>query len=137
MDETRTIREVVGIFHDADALNETITELTSAGVDRAEMSVLARDGLLEGGVAEDYDTARQAAADPAAPREAVIADTDIRQGRTLATSMASVIAAFAATGAVVLTGGAAAAAIAAAVAAAGGEVQVRDTPAPSTAMPRD
>jgi hypothetical protein len=114
------IREAVGIFHSADGLNAAISDLTGAGVDRAEMSVLGQDGMLDGTVAKYYRDPRQAAEDPAAPRDAVYSDTDVRQGRTLATSMASVVAAFAASGAVVLTGGAAIAAIAAAVGAGGG-----------------
>jgi hypothetical protein len=115
-----TIREAVGVFHDADALNDAVSELISAGVDRAELSLMAQEGLLEGNLAKDYRNTRLAEDDPNAPRQAVYADTDVRHGRTLVTSMASVIAAFAASGIVVLTGGAALAALAAAVGAAGG-----------------
>jgi len=116
---TRT-REAVGLFHDPHALEGAISDLVAAGVDRAEMSILAREGYLDGDLTKNYGDMRQAEDDPAAPRQAVYADTDVRQGRTLLTSMASVIAAFAASGAVVMTGGAALAAIAAAVGAGGG-----------------
>lgn len=116
-----TVREAVGVFHDPDALNGAISDLIGAGVDRAELSLLAQESTLAGEPADDYAaTIRRAEDDPAAPRQAVYADTDVRQGRTLATSMASVIAAFAASGAVVLTGGAAAAALLAALGAGGG-----------------
>jgi hypothetical protein len=114
------IHEAVGVFHDPAALQAAISDLASAGVDRAEMSLLAQDGVLEGAPAKDYASARQTADDPAAPRQAIFADTDLRQGRTLLTSMASVIAAFAASGIVVMTGGAALAALAAALGAGGG-----------------
>jgi hypothetical protein len=63
---------------------------------------------------------RQAADDPATPREPVVSDTDLRQGRVLGTGLAATIAASAAAGLTVATGGVAAATItAAAVAAAG------------------
>ncbi len=115
-----TIREAVGIFRDADALNDAISDLLSAGVDRAELSIMAQESPLEGNLVKDYPNARAAEDDPSAPRQAIYSDTDVRQGRTLLTSMASVIAAFAASGVVVLTGGAALAALAAAVGAGGG-----------------
>jgi hypothetical protein len=115
-----TVREAVGVFRDPDALNGAISDLVSAGVDRAELSLLSQEGILDGNLAKNYGNTRTAEDDPAAPRQAVYADTDVRQGRTLVTSMASVIAAFAASGVVVLTGGAALAAIGAALGAAGG-----------------
>jgi len=114
------IREAVGLFHDPAALQGAISDLTSAGVDRAELSILAQDGLLGDEPARDYTSAQQAADDPTTPRQAIYADTDLRQGRILLTSMASVVAAFAASGAVVLTGGAALTALAAALGAGGG-----------------
>src|SRR5689334_6948235 len=121
MDQAATrIREAVGVFHDPQALNGAISELAGAGVDRAEMSILAREGYLDGDLAKPYADMRRAEDDPTAPRHAVYADTDVRQGRTLLTSMASVIAALAASGAVVMTGGAALPAIAAAIGAGGG-----------------
>jgi hypothetical protein len=63
---------------------------------------------------------QRAADDPATPREPVVTDTDLRQGRVLGTGLAATIAAFAAVGITVATGGVAAATIAAAVVAAGG-----------------
>jgi hypothetical protein len=63
---------------------------------------------------------RRAADDPATPREPVVSDTDLRQGRVLGTGLAATIAAFAAAGFTVATGGVAAATIVAAIAAAGG-----------------
>lgn len=116
---TRTL-EAVAVFHDPTALNGAISDLVGAGVDRAEMSILAREGYLDGDLVKNYADMRHAEDDPNAPRHAVYADTDVRQGRTLLTSMASVVAALAASGAVVATGGAALPAIAAAIAAGGG-----------------
>ena len=58
--------------------------------------------------------------DPRARHEAVVDETDLRQIRTLCTSLAAVLAAFAAGGFTILTGGAGAVAIGAAAAAGGG-----------------
>jgi hypothetical protein len=117
---TAKVREAVGVFHTPDALNGAISDLISAGVDRSALSLMAQAGILEGTPAEDYRHARAVEDDPSVPRQAIYTDTDVRQGRTLLTSMASVIAAFAASGVVVLTGGAALAALAAAVGVGGG-----------------
>ena len=114
------IREAVGVFHAQAALEGAISDLTRAGVDRAEMSILAQDDLVTGEPTKIGASTRQEAEDPATPRGAIYGDTDIRQGRTLLTSMAGAIAALAAGGAVVLTGGAALAALAAAIGAGGG-----------------
>jgi len=108
------------VFHDADALEAAVSDLVSAGVDRAELSLMAQEGVLEGAPARHYDDTRGAEDDSAAPRQAVYADTDVRQGRTLVTSMAAVVAALAASGVVVLTGGAAIPAFLAAAGAGGG-----------------
>jgi len=118
--DAATIREAVGVFRDPDALNAAISDLLGAGVDRAALSLMAQVGVLDGKPAKGYRQMASAEDDPSAPRQAVYADTDVRQGRTLATSMASAIAAFAASGVVVLTGGAALTALAAAIGAGGG-----------------
>ncbi len=113
-DAVPDVREAVGLFHDARALEAAIGALETAGVDRAEISILAR----EENAASPHP--HRTAEDPAAPRQGPNTDVEMQQGRTLATSMAAVVAAFAASGVIVMTGGAAVAAIAAAVAAAGG-----------------
>jgi hypothetical protein len=113
-----TVHEAVALFDDQEKLHAAISELVRAGVDRADISLLAQEDRAERDLAHE-DTGNLAE-DPDAPRAAPITDTDVRQGRTLATSLGAVIAAFAASGITVLSGGAAAAAIAAAVAAGGG-----------------
>jgi len=114
--EQSTIREAVAVFDDAEKLEAAVSELQSNGIDRSELSFLAHE-LPAGSVPSDLP---QAADDPATPREPVVSDTDLRQGRVLGTGLAATIAAFAAAGFTVATGGVAAATIAAAVAAAGG-----------------
>jgi hypothetical protein len=117
---TATLREAVGLFQDPETLDAAVNELQGSGFDRAEISLLAREGILDGDLAKDYADMHDAEDDPAAPRQAVVAETDVRQARTLGTSMAAVVAAFAAAGVTIFSGGAAAAALVAAVAAGGG-----------------
>lgn len=116
----RVIREAVAVFSDPDKLGAAVSDLQGHGFDRSEISVMAKDDPLAGHTAEAYADIRQAAEDPGAERQAVVGQTDLQQGRILGTSLASVIAAFAAAGITVATGGAAVAAIAAAIAAGGG-----------------
>jgi hypothetical protein len=109
--EQSTIREAVAVFDDAEKLESAVSELQSKGIDRSELSFLAHD-LPVGRIPTDL---RRAADDPATPREPVVSDTDLRQGRVLGTGLAATIAAFAAAGFTVATGGVAAATIAAAL----------------------
>ena len=112
------VDEVVGLFRSADALESAISALTSAGWDRAELSLLAQKGAFEHEPVT-ADTVR-AGDDPSTERAPVVSGTDVRQGRTLATSMAGVIAAFVASGATIATGGTALAAVIGAAALGGG-----------------
>jgi len=113
--EQPTFREAVAVFDDAEKLEGAVSELQSNGVDRSELSFLA-DPSLAGHMLRDL---RRAAEDPATPRQPVVSDTDLRQGRVLGTSLAATIAGFAAAGFTVATGGLGAAIAAAAVAAGG------------------
>jgi hypothetical protein len=113
--QTETIREAVAVFAEPAALEEAVSELQSRGVDRADLSILAP---ASSGAARR--SAVRSAGNDLAPREAVVSDTDLRQGRVLGTGLAATIAAFAAAGITVATGGVAAATVAAAAAAAGG-----------------
>jgi hypothetical protein len=112
--EIATVREAVAVFDEPEGLECAMSDLQSNGVDRADLSILAPPSPPGSG------TAPRRANNLATQREAVVSDTDIRQGRVLGTGLAATIAGFAAAGITVATGGVAAATIAAAVAAAGG-----------------
>ncbi|MGE0724951.1 MAG: hypothetical protein AB7O45_11280 [Alphaproteobacteria bacterium] len=112
--------ELVGTFHSAEQLEAAIDELTRSGWDRADLSLLASDGVIAPhlppatpppSIADDSDATEKAS---------VVKEDDVRQGRTLAVSLTGVIAAFAAAGATVVTGGGVLAAIVGAAAAGGG-----------------
>jgi hypothetical protein len=113
---TETIREAVAVFDEPRALEIAISEVQSRGVDRAQLSILAPPSLEAWWPKGPARTA----GDRSLSREAVVSDTDRRQGRVLGTSLAATIAGFAAAGVTVATGGVAAATIAAVAAAAGG-----------------
>jgi len=108
-----TIREAVAAFDDPEKLESAVSELQSNGIDRSDLSFLAHPSLAE----RLPGNSMRLADDPAAPREAAVTDTDLRQGRVLGTSLAATIAALAAAGFTVTTGGVAAATVAAAAAA--------------------
>ena len=111
-------REVVGAFNSADALEGAISALASAGWDRAEMSLLAQEHVLAPNPIRA--SSDEIAENPESSRTQVLSDTDLRQTRTLATSIAGVVGAFIAAGAVMMTGGAVLTAIVGAAAAGGG-----------------
>lgn len=114
------VREVVGAFQSSEALEAAVTDLGSSGWDKSDMSLLGQEGVFQPGIPAHGHDMHQAADEPELKRSPVVEEEDIRQGRTLATSMGAVIAAFAASGATILTGGGALAAVIGAAAAGGG-----------------
>jgi hypothetical protein len=93
--------ELCAAFPSDAAFQDAIARLQQAGFDRADISAPA---------------AVPTAATPEASAENPNAEDDIRQSRTLHTSMAASVGAVAAAGAVIATGGAALPAVAAAIA---------------------
>ena len=100
---TGAVQEVQGVFPSDAAMQGAVAKLTLAGFDHAELSLPATN-----------PPAGKATPDLGAGD--VLTDTDIRQTRTMGTSMAGTAGAFAAAGATIATGGAAALAVAAAAA---------------------
>lgn len=115
-----SLRELVAVFMSADALEAAVNEFASNGWDRADMSLLAQEHVFSGEISELVRDTHRTADDPTAPRAPVVSDTDVQQGRTLATSLAGTVAALVASGATILTGGGALAAVAGAAVAGGG-----------------
>jgi hypothetical protein len=115
-----SLRELVAVFMSPDSLEAAVNELASNGWDRADMSLLAQEHVFSGDVSELVRDTHRTGDDPNAPRAPVVSDTDVRQGRTLATSLAGTVAALVASGAAILTGGGALVAVAGAAVAGGG-----------------
>ena len=97
------VSEVQGTFPSDAAMQDAIGKLTMAGFNRADLSL-------------PTTAPGASSATPDQGASAPTTDTDLRQARTLGTSMAGYAGAFAAAGATVATGGAAGVAIAAAAA---------------------
>ena len=97
-------REIVGTFTNPEAVEKAVAALTSAGWDRAELSLLGPKHLLSPGN-EDVSDTHATADDPNAERAPVLAHDDVRQGRALMAGMAGTVGAFIAAGATILSGG--------------------------------
>lgn len=97
-------REIVGTFSSPEAVEMAVAALTSAGWDRAELSLLGPKHLLSPGN-EDVSDTHVTADDPNAERAPVLAHDDVRQGRALIAGMAGTVGAFIAAGATILSGG--------------------------------
>jgi hypothetical protein len=102
-----TVQEVQGVFPSEAAMEAAIAKLTLSGFDRAALSL-------------PHTRPTPGTATPEQGADAPMTDTDMRQTRTMGTSMAGTIGALVAAGAVVATGGAAAVAAAAAAAVGAG-----------------
>ena len=101
------VEEVQGIFPTDAAMQDALGRLRMVGFDHADLSLpVTRPGASTA-------TSELGAANP-------VTEDDMRQARTMGTSMAGYIGAFAAAGATVATGGAAGVAIAAAAAVGAG-----------------
>ncbi len=101
------VEEVQGVFPSDAAMQDALGQLRMVGFDHADLSLPATQPTANAATPE------LGAANP-------VTEDDMRQARTMGTSMAGYIGAFAAAGATVATGGAAGVAIAAAAAVGAG-----------------
>lgn len=107
--------EIVAIFRSPEQLDAAVSDLCSAGWDRAELSLLGKKNeLVPNTGAEDI------AHNSIAPHSPVVTETDERQEGALAGGLAGVVASFVASGAIIATGGTAVVALIGAAAAGGG-----------------
>ena len=109
-----TIREAVGVFHDAAALETAIDELSSAGFDRAEISLLAGEATVATKLGHLYDKVETLEDDPDVPRTAYVSKEAVGAAEGSIIGALSYVPALAAAGVVVASGGPLGAAIAAA-----------------------
>ena len=118
-EEGNKIREAVGVFNTADALQEAIDELMSSGFDRAELSLLASEQAVEEKLGHHYEKVRDLEDDSTVPRAAYMSTESIGDAEGGLVGGLMYVGATAAAGAIVATGGTVAAAIAAAALAGG------------------
>ena len=119
----RTVREAVGVFHNVRSLESTVDELMRSGFDRAEISLLAGQDVVEAKLGHVYDKVSELEDDPQVPRTAYVGRDSIVEGRASVIGGLAYVGAMAAVGAVVASGGTIAmAAVAAALAGGSGGV---------------
>jgi hypothetical protein len=110
-----TVREVVGVFPTASALDTVVEQLEIAGVNRAAISVLGVDANRAGRIDALYRSAEAVADDPAARHAAFVSGDSQAEGKAFAISLPMGIGGFAGAWAVAAAGGALAVAIGATV----------------------
>lgn len=113
------VREAVGVFHDANALEAAVDELLESGFERGEISLLASDRTVEDKLGHAYRKVTEMEDDTGAPRVAYVDRDSLIEGKTGMIGGLAYVGALAAAGAVVASGGTLAAVIAAAVGAGG------------------
>ena len=115
----QSIREAVGVFKDAKALEAAIDELESHGFDRAEISLLAGEKAVEAKLGHHYRKASDLEDNTDAPRTAYVATESMGDAEGGLIGGLFYIGAVAAAGAIVASGGTLAAAIGGAALAGG------------------
>lgn len=111
------VREAVAVFDSADALQRAVDDLSLAGFERHELSLMANNDTLRdrlGHVPRDVEEVKHA---PDVPRQSYVAPEEVGDAQGVAVGIPAYVGAVIATGAVLATGGTALAAAAAAAAA--------------------
>ncbi len=116
---TRSIREAVGYFESADALQGAIDELMSSGFDRAELSLLAAEKTVEEKLGHLYRKVSELEDDPKAARTFYVSDESVGAGEGALIGGPLYVAAGATGGMILASGGTMAAAVLGAVLAGG------------------
>lgn len=114
--EKATIREAVGVFQDADKMENAIEDLEEHGFDRAEISLLASEDAVRQKLGHRFYDAKSLEDDPAVPRKAFISTAAIGDAEGALIGGLMYAGALAAAGLTVASGGALVALLAAAVA---------------------
>jgi hypothetical protein len=110
--ETQT--EAVGLFEDAETLQAAVDDLLSSGFDRAELSLLASEAVIDRELGHLYQRVADLEDDPGTPRSAYVSKESLGDAEGGLVGGLFYVGALAATGAVVASGGTMAAAITAA-----------------------
>ena len=113
-EQSPTLREVVGIFATAGDLQAAIDELLSSGFHRAELSLLAREDVVNEKLGKGFVDASSLEDNPAVPRSAYVSPEAIGDAQGGIVAALAYAGATVAAGAVVLSGGAIVAALVAA-----------------------
>lgn len=114
--DNEAVREAVGIFQSAKAMETAIEDLEENGFDRAEISLLASQDTVNEKLGHIYSDVRDLEDDPATPRTAFISTESVGGAEGALIGGLIYVGALAAAGVTVASGGAFGALIAAAAA---------------------
>lgn len=109
--EREFIREAVGYFDSADALQAAIDELMNSGFDRAELSLLASEDTVQEKLGHKYRKVTELEDDPRTARCCYVAGEDIGDAEGALIGAPLYVAGGAAAGIILASGGTMAAAI--------------------------
>lgn len=115
-----SVREAVGVFRNAEALQGAIDELLSSGFDHAELSLLAGEDSVERELGHKYERVADLEDDSRVPRMCYVSKESIGAAEGALIGGLFYVGACLAGGAVVVAGGTLAAAIVSAAAFGGG-----------------
>lgn len=114
-----TVREAVGIFGDARALERAALSLQSEGFDRSALSLLAAENTVEAELGHRYERTSELEDEPAVPRSAFVSRAALGDAEGGIIGGLAYVGAVASAGAIVASGGAVAGALIAAALAGG------------------
>lgn len=103
--DNETLREAVGVFHSAKALEAAIEDLEENGFDRAEISLLASQEAVREKLGHVYDDAKELEDASAAPRTAFVSTESVGDAEGALLGGLAYVGALAAAGMVVASGG--------------------------------
>ena len=114
--ETMPVREVVAVVHSEDQLISATDQLMAAGIDRADIDLMADRNTILRKLGKYYYDPSEIADNPDVPRQALILREELTEGAAGAFGVLFYLGALSTAGAVVASGGAVAAAALAALA---------------------
>ena len=116
-DDTRKVREVVAVFHDAETLEAAVDELDTAGFAQTSMSIMADANSVAEKLGHRFEPVDVMEDNPNVPRRTFVGKADRAVEESVAIGLPLYVGAMAGAAAVVASGGAVAMAL---LAAAGG-----------------
>lgn len=117
--EHSQVREAVGVFADADAMQHAIDDLLSSGFDRDELSLLAAEETVDEKLGHKYEKVAEIEDDATVPRTRYVSPESMSDAKAALIGGLLSVGALGAIGAIVASGGTLVAAITGAAVGAG------------------
>jgi hypothetical protein len=105
-EESNQIREAVGVFGDAAAMQKAIEDLLSSGFKHADLSLLASEETVDKKLGHKYKKVTEIEDDAAVPRIRYVSQDAISEGEYVFTGGLVILGALSAAGIIVASGGA-------------------------------